>query len=339
MDIEIRLLKCAVALSEHGNFARAANAVHLSQPSLSRSIQELESRLGVQLFSRNRSGVEPTAAGLVLLDQAAEVISRTDDLVREMELLRGLQKGELDIATGIYPGPMFADRAVGKLMRAHPAARVSIAYNHAREILPNLSKRKYDLAVVYLDPRGMDRQFHMTKLKPHFIYFVVRSGHPLSALNKITLNDILSYPLSTTVGIPSVLVKRFRVAKPKQADGDSHVLKSIPSVGCESLLMMKTIVLESDTVGLLPLNVILQEIERGTLVVLSFVEPWMKVHFGIVRLTHRSLSPLGDRFCELVTEADTELFHMEQAVARTIFNKSKVATRVRKAKALARGLA
>ena len=333
MDIEIRLLKNAIALAEYGNFARAANSVHLSQPSLSRGIQELESRLGVQLFSRNRTGVEPTAAGILLLDQAMEVISRTDDLVREMELLRGLQKGELDIAAGIYPGPMFTDLAIGRLIRAHPAARVSIAYNHTREIIPNLAKRKYDLAVVYLDPRGMDRQFHMISLKPHYIYFVARSGHPLYSRKKITLNDILCYPLSTTSGIPPALVKRFRVAKPKQSDGDSHVLKSIPSVGCESLSMMKTIILESDTVGLLPLNVALPEIELGTLAVLPFVEPWMAPSFGIVRLAHRSLSPLAERFSELVIEADSELFEMEREMAPKLVNKSKAVNTKRNTKA------
>ena len=328
MDVEIRLLKNAIALAEHGNFARAANAVHLSQPSLSRGIQELEGRLGVQLFSRNRSGVEPTAAGTILLDQAAEVISRANDLVREMELFRGLQKGELDITTGIYPGPMFADRAVGRLIRAHPAARVNIAYNTSREIFPNLSKRKFDLGVVYLNPRGMDRQFHMIKLKSHFTYFVVRNGHPLTSIRKITLSDILSYPLSTTSGIPPMLVKRFRVAQPKQSDCDSHVLKSIPSVGCESLSMMKTIVLESDAVGLLPLNVVLPEVELGKLFVLPFVEPWMKVNFGIVRLAHRSLSPLAERFSELVIETDAELYEMERVAAPKLFNTSKATTKI-----------
>lgn len=270
---------------------------------------------------------------MLLLEQAAEVISRTNDLVHEMELLRGLQKGELDIAAGIYPGPMFVDRAVGRLIRAHPAARVSVAYDHSREILPNLLKRKHDLGIVYLDPRGMDRQFHSIKLKPHIIYFVARSGHPLNSLKKITLSDMLRYPLSTTSGIPPGLIKRFRVARPKQLDGDSHMLKSIPSVGCESLFMTKTICLESDTVGLLPLNVVLPEVELGTLVVLPFVEPWMRINFGIIRLAHRSLSPLAERFCQLVIDADADLFEMERKAAAKFVNKSKAVSPKRNAKA------
>jgi DNA-binding transcriptional LysR family regulator len=117
---------------------------------LSRNIQELERRLGVALFTRNQGGVEPTAAGVILLEQAAEVLSRSNDLVREMDLLRGLQKGELNIGAGIYPGPMFVDRAVGRLIRDHPAARVSLNYDHAINLFPRLLKREFDLTVIYV---------------------------------------------------------------------------------------------------------------------------------------------------------------------------------------------
>jgi len=97
--------------------------------------------------------------------------------------------------------------------------------------------------------------------------------------------------------------------------------------------MMKTIILESDTVGLLPLNVALPEIELGTLAVLPFVEPWMAPSFGIVRLAHRSLSPLAERFSELVIEADSELFEMEREMAPKLVNKSKAVNTKRNTKA------
>src|SRR6202000_2974057 len=128
MDIELRLLQCALRLAEHSNFARAAKALHMSQPSLSRNIQELERRLGVSLFLRTQHGVEPTAAGSILMQHAAGVVELASDLVHEMELLRGLEKSELSIGAGVYPGQMFLDRAVGLLVRAYPAARLAIAY-------------------------------------------------------------------------------------------------------------------------------------------------------------------------------------------------------------------
>ena len=60
--------------------------------------------------------------------------------------------------------------------------------------------------------------------------------------------------------------------------------------------MMKMIVAETEAVGLLPLNTVMAEVQDGQLVVLSLVLPFLKVEFGIVRLAHRSLSPLGETF-------------------------------------------
>ena len=68
---DLRLIGLAVALSEHGNVRRAADALSLSQPSLSRGIAELERSFGVPLFDRTRKGVVPTAFGRVLLDKGS----------------------------------------------------------------------------------------------------------------------------------------------------------------------------------------------------------------------------------------------------------------------------
>ncbi len=110
MPIELRLLRCALALAEHGNFARAAEARHISQPSLSRNIQEIELRVGTQLFERTAGGAVPTDAGTIFLEHAREVVSRSQDLGREMDILRGLEKGELCIGACTYPDSNSAKR-------------------------------------------------------------------------------------------------------------------------------------------------------------------------------------------------------------------------------------
>ncbi len=74
MDFDLRLLRHARALAEEGSFGRAARALHLTQPALSRSIQELERRTGIQLFDRNKGGVEPTDLGRVFLVHARELL-------------------------------------------------------------------------------------------------------------------------------------------------------------------------------------------------------------------------------------------------------------------------
>lgn len=150
MTIELRLLHCALLLAEHKNFARAAKAIHVSQPTLSRNIQEIERRIETQLFERGTGGVVPTDAGEIFLEHAREVVARAADLNREMELLRGLEKGELKIGAGTYQSAMMVDRAVIRLLRAYPAIRLQIHTDNREKLLPLLRKRELDLAVIGL---------------------------------------------------------------------------------------------------------------------------------------------------------------------------------------------
>ena len=74
MNIELRHLRHALALAEHGNFARAAEALHLSQPALTRSLQALEAQVGEQLFDRSHREVTPTTMGELLLQHARQLL-------------------------------------------------------------------------------------------------------------------------------------------------------------------------------------------------------------------------------------------------------------------------
>ena len=182
MDFELRLLRCALALADHRNFARAAKAVYISQPALSRAIQELEQRAGTRLFDRTSLGVEPTDAGVVLLDHARDVMSRASDLGREMDLLHGLEKGELRIGAGTYPAHLYVDRVIGRLVREHPSVRINVANDNWANLLPLLRKREIDLAVIDVTSASTDPEMNASRLSPRKGYFTVRPGHPLLKL-------------------------------------------------------------------------------------------------------------------------------------------------------------
>ena len=316
MTIELRLLHCALLLAEHKNFARAAKAIHVSQPTLSRNIQEIERRIETQLFERGTGGVVPTDAGEIFLEHAREVVARAADLNREMELLRGLEKGELKIGAGTYQSAMMVDRAVIRLLRAYPAIRLQIHTDNREKLLPLLRKRELDLAVIGLGGTEVEPEMHITRLNQHQGYFVVRSGHPLLASRGVpTLQSILRFPgvMTSRVTIPAL--KQFLASK--SGDRASHAqAKSFPAIACESVAMMKMIVAETEAVGLLPLNTVMAEVQDGQLVVLSLVPPFLKVEFGIVRLAHRRLSPLGETFVRLQLDVDAEVLSSRRTMPR-----------------------
>jgi DNA-binding transcriptional LysR family regulator len=323
MAIELRLLHSALALAEHRNFARAAQAVHVSQPTVSRNIQEIERRIGTQLFERGTGGVVPTDAGEIFLEHAREVVARAADLNREMDLLRGLEKGELKIGAGTYQSAMMIDRAVIRLLCEYPAIRLQIHTDNREKLLPLLRKRELDLAVIGLGGIELEPEMHITRLSQHQGYFVVRSGHPLLASEGApTLQSILRFPgvMTSRVTIPAL--KQFLARAPRDRTDYAHA-KSFPAIACESVAMMKMIVAETDAVGLLPLNAVMAEVRAAQLVILSLVPPFLKVDFGIVRLAHRSLSPIGETFVRIQQEVDAEVLDFERKNAPRVVAASK----------------
>lgn len=120
MDISSRNLGYLLTLAEFRHFGRAAESLGISQPALSRSLQALESEFGVRLFERNRrDGVEPTVFGKLLIERGRSLLTQSEELIREIELLKGLESGELTVSSGMYPAVL----SVARALRRSPLVR------------------------------------------------------------------------------------------------------------------------------------------------------------------------------------------------------------------------
>ena len=100
--IDEHLLRNAVVLDEHRNFARAANALFISQPTLSRRIQMLESAVGEKLFDRQARTVTPTPAGAIVLRYARIINASSQAMQEEISRYQGVLEGSLKIGSGPY---------------------------------------------------------------------------------------------------------------------------------------------------------------------------------------------------------------------------------------------
>src|SRR5271168_1553420 len=97
----IRQLEIVSALAQHRNFARAAEALGMSQPNLTRGLKQFEADLGVPIF--DRQGVTPTSFGEIILRYGGKALASFYELTRELALAKGLEVGELRIIAGPYP--------------------------------------------------------------------------------------------------------------------------------------------------------------------------------------------------------------------------------------------
>ena len=310
--LDLRLLHQALALARHRNFARAAAALHMTQPALSRSIAGLEAALGEKLFNRTQQGVEPTSFGQMLLARARVLLDDATELERDFKLMRGLDIGELRVGAGAYPAELSIGRAAGLLMSRHPKLRIDVTITDLRTIVAAVIDRKLDLAVIELSLVEGETRIASEALPRHPGCFYCRAGHPLAGEKALTIERILAFPFTGTRMPRRVAESFLQVAKAGAIDPDSG--DYLPPIKVDSIRVAKDVVMQSDAVGAAPLSMIAAEVRSGQLVALALRLPWMSTGYGFIYLRDRMLSPAAEAFMAEVRHIETELAAEPQAL-------------------------
>ena len=157
VDLDLRLVRYFVAIAEHLNFGRAAAALYVPQPSLSRQIRSLEQELGARLFDRTTQGTQLSAAGEVFLPLARELLRAADEAAARARAVALPRQITIGYTTGII-----VTLAVQDLRRRNPDADVRTLHLAWNEPRPALLDRSVDAAVARL-PFPTDR-LHVTAL-------------------------------------------------------------------------------------------------------------------------------------------------------------------------------
>jgi len=316
MDFDLRLLRHARALADEGNFARAARAQHLTQPALSRSIQELERRTGLKLFDRGKSRVEPTDLGRIFLAHAADLLARAEALDRELSTLRGVGTGALAVGSGVYPTAIFMTDAVARFAAKHPGVSVRLVNEPWTMLIAALRRRELDFVVSAIPPADQLAGLTANPLSPRLGRFLVRPSHPLAhAASGLSLADITAHPIVSSGRLPAWIVETLAKARDRKAAG-----RSIPDLACESHDMMCDVAAATDHVVMTTLSAAVRWIERGALVPLVSSGVEIVVPFGILEVEGRTLPPIADELIREVVDADRRAQELDRALAaRTSF--------------------
>jgi DNA-binding transcriptional LysR family regulator len=141
-------LRLFAAVVEHGGFTRAAAAVRVSQPAISKSIKELERETHLRLLDRSGKSVRPTAAGRLLYERARELFGVERTAERELRELRGLKRGVLRIGASTTIATYLLPPVLGRFHLRHPRVRIQTASTNTRTVLRLLLESRVDVALV-----------------------------------------------------------------------------------------------------------------------------------------------------------------------------------------------
>ncbi len=316
--IDFRVLRYVLALGEYRNFARAAESLHISQPALSRGIAGLEQVLGVRLFDRLPSGVEPTAYGRIIINRGHEIVEKENELRREIVLMQGIEVGELSIGAGPFPFAISVCKAVGMLVARYPNLKVRIDQDSPSGIVGRILGGGVDLGL--LDKRNCqdDARLAIELLPAHVIVCCCRRNHPLAGKRKPTLGEVLAYPLIGTVFSRSVgahLSSGSNAGRIDEASG-----KFFPAITIASLSAAREIALACDAVLPISPACVEGDLGSGDLVIVDFTAPWMQVQYGFVSKKDRTHSPAMLQFMEKVREVEQAAIGREAALVATYAN-------------------
>jgi DNA-binding transcriptional LysR family regulator len=293
-------MRHAAALAEHGSFSRAAEALGIAQPTLSRSIRDLEASVGLPLFTRHRHGAEPTDFGYLFLQQAAAVSAQFSDLEREVALAKGLHKGELAVGFGPYAAELLLPHALPRFVSAHPAVRVRIQIDSLEVLGRALRQRTLDLVVGESTILEGDESIDIFEaLEPIKGYLYARAGHPLASA-KATLHDFLDFPLVQISRLPPRVLKPFLEAL--GASSTTGLSRPVPAIDCPTVPLAIATVTGSDAVMVASLGMMKGELAAGRVVPL-FHESWMRSSWAFMQLRHRSPSPAAIAFLSALRTA------------------------------------
>lgn len=291
MELTPRILQYLVALAEFRHFGRAAESLGISQPALSRSLNAMEQALGVRLFDRSRrDGVEPTDCGRLLVERGRDLIVKSDELIREIELLKGLETGQLTVTSGMYPAVLTVAKSIGELLRKHPKVRCRMRIATWREATEDVLLRRADLAVAEISEAEQEPQLATEPIAQRQLFFFCRPGHPLADRRKVTIDQVAEYPWVSTRApqrIRSFLPSDLRASGwIDPANGDF-----VPAILVDDIHSAWLAVTESDGIGAAPREILQEALQRHEVCELPITLPWLRLNYGLIYLRNRTLSP------------------------------------------------
>ncbi len=297
----VRHLELVRALAEHRNFGRAAAALGVSQPSLTRSLKQLEDRLGAPLF--DRSGVTPTIIGEIVLRRGRAMLVDFAELHREIAMTKGLEIGELTVALAFFPADISGHEAAARLSRRHPRLALVLRMVDWSKAYEMVLSGEADIGFGDIRPASDNPDFVAERVRAGPVTFFCASDHPLAGRDAIRLDDLVKYPWTGPSFAPAMGAGMPRDELPCGAfhreTGRFH-----PRIMVESFASAKQIVLAGAALSAgFPFQ-IERELASGDLVLMPAQLPLLTLDYGFIVKRGRALSPAATAFMEVAREIE-----------------------------------
>jgi len=254
--LDVKALRYFVYVAEMKSVSRAASALYIAQPAISRQIKKLEELIGVQLLVRTGRGIELTDAGALLEIRARDVLKTLAGIHDEVAACADIPQGVVSIAMSPAAGRILAPALVMRMHERFPKVSVKVSESFTGAIRDGLRARRCDLGVLH-DPQD-DRNLRTQTLLHERLLVVGPGGKDADAPVSYNVEELEKLPLI----LPSA-PNQLRILADDIARANKLTLNIVAEI--DSIPIMKALIEEGYGYGLLSFGSVHEEVARGVL--------------------------------------------------------------------------
>lgn len=192
--MELRVLRYFLTIAREGSITNAANVLHVTQPTLSRQIHDLEEELGQQLFVRGSRNMSLTAEGMILRKRAEEIISMVDKTEAEFHSMNNVVSGDIYIGGGETEAVKLIAQIVCELRSAYPEIHYHLYSGNAEDVTERLDKGLLDFGLL-IQPADISKYDYLNIPAKDTWGVIMRKDSSLAEKETIRKEDLLNVPL------------------------------------------------------------------------------------------------------------------------------------------------
>jgi DNA-binding transcriptional LysR family regulator len=190
--LNLHLLRLFTTVAGQKSFSTAARLLHISQPAVSKSIQEFETQLGTILIDRSRRNVTLTDAGTLLFEHAQQLFAIERLAEKNLEELQSLERGHLILGASHTVGTYLLPPLLRTFHERYPAIKLSLEIKNTRDIIAGLQAVPFDMAFVEGLPERSD--LIAVPWKKDRLVIVVSPHHPFASLSNVSIDQLTHFP-------------------------------------------------------------------------------------------------------------------------------------------------
>ncbi|MDQ2186066.1 LysR substrate-binding domain-containing protein [Alcaligenaceae bacterium A4P071] len=288
-NLKLRHLQLIVALDEFRHLGRTAELLSVSQPAVSKMLNDVESMLGLVLFVRSARGTEPTTAGESLVHFSRSVLAQYERTRDEIAAVANGTTGRTRVGVMAVAMPLLLTRAIALLKARSQAATVLVEEGDLTHLLPKLRSGELDVFVGRLEPGYASPDLMTTALYPERMVAVVMPDHPLTDVRAPTWAHVAKLPCVVPPPWASLRVKleqqfyRYGLEPP------------VDLIETSSYLSILTFVRDRGAVGFLAQSVAKKWEEDGLLRIVRMALELDLPAVGIITMRERRPSPATEQ--------------------------------------------